>query len=119
MKIQPTTSGGNISFKSGYPTFGSSGHLSYNPSVYENTNPFYKPRYNMTTNKGDQNISFKGSPWNRNNMTFKGHTPIHHIPTGCELGSRKHHEEKKVPQDGGILVYRHIDMLGNVIDIKA
>jgi hypothetical protein len=39
-----------ISFKSGYPTFQSSGHLSfkghpvprYNP-VYENTNPFYRP----------------------------------------------------------------------------
>ena len=38
-----------ISFKSGYPTFQSSGHLTfkghpfphYNP-VYENTNPFYR-----------------------------------------------------------------------------
>lgn len=46
--------------------------------------------------------------------TFKGFPPhrIHHIPTGGELGPRR-------KPNAGDVIYRHIDMLGNVIDIKA
>ena len=54
-----------ISFKSGYPTFQSSGHLSlkghpyphYNP-VYENTNPFYYPGYPGVCPKPGEGILF-------------------------------------------------------------
>lgn len=123
MKIT-SISGGNISFKSGYPTFQSAGHLTYDgnrASIYENTNPFYRQ---MTINKGD-NISFKGSPWSTNyhNTSFKGMPPYRHRaddgkecpPEGCQPIK----PQTKVPSEGGILIYRHVDMLGNVLDIKG
>lgn len=125
MKITSINNGGNISFKSGYPTFQSSGHLTYNDgraSIYENTNPFYRQ---MTTNKGD-NISFKGSPWNRGHndtTSFKGMPPYrHHADEGKECppeGCQPIKPQAKIPPEGGILIYRHVDMLGNVLDIKG
>ena len=118
MKINPLNNqGSNITFKSGYPTFQSAGHLSYNngrASIYENTNPFYRP-------------SFKGSPFsgrcNHDLATFKGMPPYkHHAeddkkcpPDGCQPIK----PQIKVPPEGGILIHRHVDMLGNVLDIKG
>ena len=61
------------------------------------------------TNINKDNISFTGSPWNKNNISFKGHTPLNHIPTGFELGPRK------IPTDGGILV--HANSTGSIIDV--
>ena len=141
MKITAINRGGSIiSFKSGYPTFQSAGHLTFDgnrTSVYENTNPFYRQ---MTTNKGD-NISFTGSPFNRDNhdsvsftgspfnrdnhdsVSFKGVPPYRHYanegkecpPEGCQPIKL----QVKVPPNGGILLHRHVDMLGNVLDIKG
>ena len=106
MKITSINNGGNISFKSGYPTFQSSGHLTYNPAIYENTNPFYRQ---MTTNKGD-NISFKGTP------PYRHHASEKECP---QEGCQPIKPQAKVPSDGGILIYRHVNMLGNVLDIKG
>ena len=141
MKITAINRGGSIiSFKSGYPTFQSAGHLTFDgnrTSVYENTNPFYRQ---MTTNKGD-NISFTGSPFNRNNydsvsftgspfnrdnhdsVSFKGVPPYRHYanegkecpPEGCQPIKL----QIQTPPNGGILLHRHVDMLGNVLDIKG
>lgn len=85
MRVQPIK--GNITFKSGYPTFGF-GHLS------------------KTVDNDENKITFKGSPWNRDCRK--------HIPTGEELGPRK----PRIPSLNHA-VYRHVDMLGNVIDIQA
>lgn len=106
MKITSINQGGNISFKSGYPTFGASGHLS------------------MTTKHGD-NISFTGSPWNRANhdtVSFQGRPYPHHEDDGKQCppeGCQPIKPQTKVPPEGGILIYRHVDMLGNVLDIKG
>ena len=126
MKITSINRGGSIiSFKSGYPTFQSAGHLTFDGNrtpIHENTNLFYRQ---MTTNKGD-NIPFTGSPFNRDNhdsVSFKGVPPYRHYanegkecpPEGCQPIKL----QDKVPPNGGILLYRHVDMLGNVLDIKG
>ena len=70
----------NIAFRSGYPTFQSAGHLTFcgnKTPIHENTNPSDRQ---MTTNKGD-NISFTGSPFNRDShdsVSFKGMPPYRH-----------------------------------------
>ena len=117
MKITAINRGGNISFRSGYPTFGGN-----RTSIRENTNPFYRQ---MTTNKGD-NISFKGSPFNRDNhdsVSFKGIPPYrHHADEGKECppeGCQPIKPQIKVPPNGGILLYGHVATLGNVLDIKG
>lgn len=115
----------NIAFRSGYPTFQSAGHLTFcgnKTPVHENTNPSDKQ---MTTNKGD-NISFTGSPFNRDShdsVSFKGMPPYrHHANEGKECppeGCQPIKPQVKVPLNGGIFLYRHVDMLGNVLDIKG
>ena len=125
MKVNSINQGGNISFRSGYPTFQSAGHLTFDGnriSIYENTNPFYRQ---MTTNKGD-NITFTGSPFNRNNqdsVSFKGMPPYrHHADEDKKCpqeGCQPIKPQAKVPPTGGTLLYRHVDMLGNVLDIKG
>lgn len=110
MKINSINNqGSNISFRSGYPTFQSAGHLSYandKTSIYENTNPFYRQMY---PKKGD-NISFKGMP------PYRHHADDTKCPPeGCQPIK----PQIKVPPEDGILIHRHIDMLGNVLDIKA
>ena len=141
MKIHSINNqGGNISFRSGYPTFQSAGHLTFDgnrTSIRENTNPFYRQ---MATNKGD-NISFTGSPFNRDNhdsvsftgspfnrdnhdsVAFKGVPPYrHHANEGKECppeGCQPIKPQVKVPPNGGILLYRPVDMLGNALDIKG
>lgn len=126
MKITSINRGGSIiSFKSGYPTFQSAGHLTFDGNrtpIHENTNPFYRQ---MTTNKGD-NISFTGSPFNRDShdsVSFKGVPPYrHHANEGKECppeGCQPIKPQVKVPPTGGILLHRHVDMLGNVLDIKG
>lgn len=42
MKIQELSSN-NVTFKSGYPTFGTSGHLSHKPNVSEIIGRYFKP----------------------------------------------------------------------------
>ena len=114
----------NIAFRSGYPTFQSAGHLTFcgnKTPIHESTNPSDKQ---MTTNKGD-NISFTGSPFNRDShdsVSFKGMPPYRHHaddtkcpPEGCQPIK----PQVKVPLNGGIFLYRHVDMLGNVLDIKG
>lgn len=126
MKIHSINNqGGNISFRSGYPTFQSAGHLTFEgnrTSICENTNPFYRQ---MATNKGD-NIPFTGSPFNRgshDSVSFKGVPPYrHHANEGKECppeGCQPIKPQVKVPPNGGILLHRHVDMLGNVLDIKG
>ena len=110
MKIHSINNqGGNISFRSGYPTFQSAGHLSYSDDkapVHENTKPFYRQ---MSTKEGDK-ISFRGVPPYRH----------HADDTKCPLeGCQPIKPQAKVPPKGGMLIYRHFDTLGNVLDIKA
>ena len=99
----------NIAFRSGYPTFQSAGHLSYSNDrapVHENTNPFYRQ---MSTKEGDK-ISFKGMP------PYRHHADDTKCPPeGCQPIK----PQVKVPLNGGIFLYRHVDMLGNVLDIKG
>lgn len=110
MKIHSINNqGGNISFRSGYPTFQSAGHLSYSNDkapVHENTTPFYGQ---ISTKEGNK-ISFRGVPPYR-----------HHVDdTKCPLeGCQPIKPQAKVPPKGGMLIYRHSDTLGNVLDIKA
>ena len=110
MKIHSINNqGGNISFRSGYPTFQSAGHLSYSNDkapVHENTNPFYGQ---MSPKKGDS-ISFKGMP------PYRHHADDTKCPPeGCQPIK----PQAKVPPKDGMLIYRHFDTLGNVLDIRA
>ena len=95
MKIHSINNqGGNISFRSGYPTFQSSGHLSYS----DDKAPVH-------------GISFKGMPPYRHHANEGKECP----PEGCQPIKL----QVKVPPNGGILLHRHVDMLGNVLDIKG
>ena len=110
MKITAINRGGSIiSFKSGYPTFQSAGHLTFcgnKTPVHENTNPSDKQ---MSTKEGDK-ISFKGMP------PYRHHADDTKCPPeGCQPIK----PQVKVPLNGGIFLYRHVDMLGNVLDIKG
>ena len=99
----------NIAFRSGYPTFQSAGHLTFcgnKTPIHENTNPSDRQ---MSTKEGDK-ISFKGMPPYRH----------HADDTKCPLeGCQPIKPQVRVPLNGGIFLYRHVDMLGNVLDIKG
>jgi hypothetical protein len=58
MKIEPVISSSNISFKSGYPTFGTNGHLNKTPaSVYDNVYIGYRPTSDIL--KGGLHINYQ------------------------------------------------------------
>lgn len=99
----------NIAFRSGYPTFQSAGHLTFcgnKTPIHENTNPSDRQ---MSPKKGDS-ISFKGMP------PYRHHADDTKCPPeGCQPIK----PQVKVPLNGGIFLYRHVDMLGNVLDIKG
>ena len=122
MKITAINRGGSIiSFKSGYPTFQSAGHLTFagnRTSIYENTNPFYRQK---TTNKGG-NVTFTGSPFNTNNhdsVSFKGAPTYRHCADEDKEGCQPIRPQSKMPPTGGVLLYNHADTSGNVLDIKG
>ena len=99
----------NIAFRSGYPTFQSAGHLTFcgnKTPVHESTNPSDRQ---MSTKKGDS-ISFKGMP------PYRHHADDTKCPPeGCQPIK----PQAKVPPKDGMLIYRHFDTLGNVLDIRA
>ena len=47
MKVDPVKS--NVVFKSGYPTFGSNGHLSYKPEVSDHIYLYNRVKLNPST----------------------------------------------------------------------
>ena len=51
MRVNSINNGNEVSFKSGYPTFGTSGHLSYNPEVYDLVYIGFKPSGVLVKNK--------------------------------------------------------------------
>jgi len=81
MNITSINKGGNISFKSGYPTFGTGGHLSYDPknSIYDNTNPFYK-------------LPSPPAPDSISQIIFRGCPPYRIRPTGGILKQEHAHK---------------------------
>ena len=99
----------NIAFRSGYPTFQSAGHLTFcgnKTPIHENTNPSDRQ---MSTKEGDK-ISFKGMP------PYRHHADDTNCPPeGCQPIKL----QAKVPPKDGMLIYRHFDTLGNVLDIRA
>ena len=99
----------NIAFRSGYPTFQSAGHLTFFvflTPIHESTNTSDRQ---MSTKEGDK-ISFKGMP------PYRHHADDTKCPPeGCQPIK----PQVKVPLNGGIFLYRHVDMLGNVLDIKG
>ena len=77
-----------------------------NQTIHENTNPSDRQ---MSTKEGDK-ISFKGMP------PYRHHADDTKCPPeGCQPIK----PQVKVPLNGGIFLYRHVDMLGNVLDIKG
>ena len=100
----------NIAFRSGYPTFQSAGHLTFcsnKTPIHENTNPSDRQ---MSPKKG-YSISFKGMPPYRHHANEGKECP----PEGCQPIK----PQVKVPPNGGILLHRHVDMLGNAFYIKG
>ena len=111
----------NIAFRSGYPTFQSAGHLTFcgnKTPIYENTNPSDRQ---MSTKEGD-NISFTGSPFNRDNhdsVSFKGAPIYRHCADEDKEGCQPIRPQSKMPPTGGVLLYSCVDTSGNVLDIKG